>query len=155
MATSTFHQESMSQISFGKLTKHVVIPHKQHHCKDYYLMAYASFQNKDILGGWSCTSELSNGCTDTASLATTYRKPLPVHWNHLPGPAPEPSEVHPEYCLLVWSLAGQPQLESAQQVEVLLLLADLQSKHANDTSVTHPLCSLADKYKYQIIKQPV
>jgi hypothetical protein len=79
---------------------------------------------------------------------TPYTENLSGQWDALPGPAPAPSEVHPEYCLLVWSLAGRPQSELAQQVEVLLLLADLELKHANDTFVPQPLCSLANQHDY-------
>lgn len=53
--------------------------------------------------------------------------------------------MHPEYCLLAWSLAGLPQSELVQRVEVLLLLPDLELKHTNDTFVSQPLRSLTDQ----------
>jgi hypothetical protein len=61
-------------------------------------------------------------------------EPQSGHQFILPGPAPEPFEVHPEDYLLVWLLADQPQLESEQLGEELLLQADLESKHSNDIS---------------------
>jgi hypothetical protein len=80
------------------------------------------------------------------SILRHYRKPLSGQWVALPGPAPEPSEVRPEYCLLAWSLPGLPQSELVQRAEVLLLLADLELKHSNDTFVTQLLCSLAEQH---------
>lgn len=55
-----------------------------------------------------------------------YRKFLSGHRSALPVPAPEPSEVHLEDCLLEQSLAGQPQSELKQLEEVLLLLVALK-----------------------------
>jgi hypothetical protein len=58
---------------------------------------------------------------------TACTENLPGHQSALPVPAPEPSEVHLEDCLLEQSLAGQPLSELEQLEEVLLLLVALES----------------------------